>query len=596
MNVDTFVGDLPDRLGETKVKLRNKHTYATKTLPILQLSILILFSMITGAQAQISFKPPVTLSMPNNATDIAIGDFNKDGILDIASSTNVGQFPANPARSFVFLGTGGGAFSSPATLDPGGECWSAGQLKVADVNNDGVLDVILAEGGSNQFCFGNKVSVQLGDGNGGFASPGIITSTGGSLLSFAVGDFNEDGKLDLAVRLGDEQAIAILFGVGDGTFTSGPILGGGFPENIVVKDLNGDGHLDLAATYDTGVKIFFGTGTGTFTGPTEYSFSNPQRFGIAIGDFNEDGIPDLAVSNGSNGAIFVLFGTGKGGFSSPIAFAAGSNPQSEVIIADFDGDGHEDIAIGNCGAGSVSILLGNGKGGFAAPVTFPAGSGDSCRLASADLDGDGRPDLVASSQQGIAVLLNNSQSPRKPPVAVCRNVTVGADSACKANASIDGGSSDPQGETLTLTQSPPNPYSLGLTPVSLTATNTSGESSRCSGQVTVLDNTPPQINSISASPSILWPPNHKLVPISLAVSASDNCSAASCKVVSVSSNEPVSTGNDWTITSDSTVMLRAERLGGGSGRVYTIIVQCKDASQNVSMSNVLVTVPHDQGH
>jgi hypothetical protein len=555
----------------------------------------MLLAIVSGAHAQISFKPPMTLPMPNSATDIAVGDFNRDGILDIASSTNIGQFPANPARNFIFLGTGGGAFSSPTTLDPGGECWSAGQLKVADVNNDGILDVILAEGGSNQFCFGNKVSFQLGDGNGGFASPGIITSTGGSLLSFAVGDFNEDGKLDLAVRTGDEQAIAILFGIGDGTFTPGPILGGGFPENIVVKDLNGDGHLDLAATYLTGVKVFFGTGTGTFTGPIEYPITNPQPFGIAVGDFNEDGIPDLAVSNGSNGAVFVLLGTGGGGFSSPIAFAAGTNPQSEIIIADFDGDGHQDIAVGNCGTGNVSVLRGNGTGSFSAPLTFPAGSGDSCRLASADLDGDGRPDLVASSQLGLAVLLNNSESPKTPPVAVCHNVTVAAGPSCKANASIDGGSFDPQGEALTLTQSPSNPYSLGLTPVTLTATNTGGESARCNGQVTVADNTPPQINSISASPNLIWPPNHKLIPISLAVNATDNCGAVSCKIVSVSSNESILAGDDWTITSDSTVILRAARLGDGDGRVYSVLVQCTDASHNVSMSNVSVTVPHDQG-
>ena len=138
----------------------------------------------------------MTLNLPNSASgDITIGDFNGDGILDIAATTNIGIYPDNPARNFVFLGLGNGAFGGSTTFDPGGECWSAGELRAADLNNDGKLDLILAEGGSNELCFGNVMSVQLGDGMGGFGT-GIITHTGGSLLSFAVGDFNEDGNMD----------------------------------------------------------------------------------------------------------------------------------------------------------------------------------------------------------------------------------------------------------------------------------------------------------------------------------------------------------------------------------------------------------------
>jgi uncharacterized repeat protein (TIGR02543 family) len=360
--------------------------------------------------AQISFQAPMSLNMPNNGVGATIGDFNGDGILDIAGVTNVGNYPDNPARNFVFLGLGGGAFGPPTTLDPGGECWSAGELKAADVNNDGKLDLILAEGGSNNLCFGNVMSVQLGDGIGGFGT-GIITHTGGSLLSFAVGDFNEDGKLDLAVRSADDHAILILLGNGDGTFTQGATLGPQYSENIAAVDLNGDGHLDLAATYADGVRVFFGDGTGNFSSPVLYPITNPSFFGIATGDFNGDGIPDLAVSNGSQGAVFVLLGTGGGQFSAPVAFPAGTNPQSEVIVADFDGDGHQDIAVGNCNANTVTVLKGDGHGGFAAPATFPSGQGSGCRLSSADLNDDGLPDLVTGSQAGMSVLLNSSPLP-----------------------------------------------------------------------------------------------------------------------------------------------------------------------------------------
>ena len=357
---------------------------------------------------QLSFQAPMPLNLPASGNDVTIGDFNRDGILDIAATA--GDPQSGAAQNFIFLGLGGGAFGSPTTYAPGPLCFSAGQLKTADINNDGILDLILALGGSNGGCFGDLMSVQLGNGMGGFGS-GITTAAGGSLLSFAIGDFNEDGKLDLAVRSADDDAILILLGNGDGTFTAGATLqtSGEYPENIVAVDLNGDGHLDLAATYADGVRVFFGDGTGNFSNPVPYPITNPSFFGIASGDFNEDGIPDLAVSNGSQGAVYILLGTGAGQFATPVSFPAGTNPQSEVIVADFDRDGHQDIAVGNCNANTVTVLKGDGHGGFAAPATFPAGAGSSCRLASADLNDDGLPDLVTTSTAGAEVLLNSSQ-------------------------------------------------------------------------------------------------------------------------------------------------------------------------------------------
>lgn len=116
------------------------------------------------------------------------------------------------------------------------------------------------------------------------------------------------------------------------------------------------------------------------------------------------------------------------------------------------------------------------------------------------------------------------------------------------------------------------------------------------------DVTPPSINSVSASPNVLWPPNHKFVPVSVSWSATDNCGAAACSITSVSSNEPINglgdgdTAPDWIITSGSTVLLRAERSGLGSGRVYTITLTCRDASGNTTSRTTTVLVPHDQGN
>jgi len=106
--------------------------------------------------------------------------------------------------------------------------------------------------------------------------------------------------------------------------------------------------------------------------------------------------------------------------------------------------------------------------------------------------------------------------------------------------------------------------------------------------------TAPVISAATSTPSVLWPPNHKFVPAIVTVSTSGGCGAVSCKIVSVSSNEPVDDGGDWVVTGDLTLLLRAERLGTSTGRVYTITIQCTDASGNTSTKAVTVTVPHDQ--
>ena len=163
-----------------------------------------------------------------------------------------------------------------------------------------------------------------------------------------------------------------------------------------------------------------------------------------------------------------------------------------------------------------------------------------------------------------------------------------------ANVSINAGSSDPDGDTLILSQTPAGPYGLGSTLVTLTATDPGGLSSQCQATVTVVDTTPPVVASASASPNVLWPPNHKMAPVTVSASASDNCGSASCKIVSVSSNEPLDADGDWVITGPLTVNLRADRLAQGTGRIYTINVECTDGSGNKATKAVNVTVPHDQ--
>ncbi len=203
-----------------------------------------------------------------------------------------------------------------------------------------------------------------------------------------------------------------------------------------------------------------------------------------------------------------------------------------------------------------------------------------------------RPDLRRAS----AVVRGN-----QPPQAKCRNVVVYADPGLctAASASIDAGSTDPDGDRLTMEQSPPGPYGLGSTTVTLTVTDAQGATDACSAPVTVRDHQPPMLETVTATPHTLWPPNHKMVPVTVSASAADTCDPApGCAIAAVSSNElgkrkkKGEKAHDWQITGDLTVNLRAERAGSGHGRAYTLTVQCTDTSQNSATKAVTVSVPH----
>jgi hypothetical protein len=141
---------------------------------------------------------------------------------------------------------------------------------------------------------------------------------------------------------------------------------------------------------------------------------------------------------------------------------------------------------------------------------------------------------------------------------------------------------------------------VGQHTVVVSAANTSGASSSCSTTIGIVDTLPPVIVSASASPNVLWPPNHKWVPVNISIVATDICSSATCRIRSVRSDEeskghrPRGTGQ-WSITADTSLNLRAERLGNGDGRTYTITMECTDAAGNTSTREVIVSVPHDQG-
>jgi hypothetical protein len=164
---------------------------------------------------------------------------------------------------------------------------------------------------------------------------------------------------------------------------------------------------------------------------------------------------------------------------------------------------------------------------------------------------------------------------------------VSGTSACEVAASVDPESFDLDGLLVGTVQSPLGPYALGETSVVLAVMDNEGATASCTARVTVQDKTGPVIASVSTNPSSLWPPNHQMVPVTVSVSVSDLCPVVPrCRIGSVDSNEPtdgLGDGDqtpDWEITGNLAVDLRAERSGAGSGRVYTLAVECTDATGN----------------
>ena len=283
---------------------------------------------------------------------------------------------------------------------------------VGDFNGDGIPDLVTSNTSDN------TVTVMLGNGSGGFtAAPGSPFATGGDPVYVTVGDFNGDGIQDLATANTSDNTVTVLLGNGSGGFTpapGNPFATGASPGTVVVGDFNGDGIEDLAAANgkDNTVTILLGNGLGGFvaaSGSLAATGANPAS--IAVGDFNRDGIQDLAVADFNDGTLTVLLGNGTGGFTaatgSPIP--VGTNPAS-VVVGSFNGDSFQDLAVANFGDSTVTVLLGNGSGGFT-PSTgspFTVGSGPAAALAG-DFNGDGITDLAVSnfSASTVTVLLGN---------------------------------------------------------------------------------------------------------------------------------------------------------------------------------------------
>jgi uncharacterized protein (TIGR03437 family) len=405
-----------------------------------------------------TFQAAVTYVAGTNPTSVAVGDFNRDGRMDLVVTSG-----GNNSVS-VLLGNGNGTFQAAMNYPTGSGPTS---VAVMDSNGDGKADLAVATS--------LGVSVLLGNGNGTFqAAVNYDTETRPfNLASVAVGDFNGDGKTDLATVYhfsagGNGGGVSILLGVlvtpvsviltsspnpsrfgqpvmlaaavspssngrtgatGTVTFSDGVTVLGTKTlvagQAVISAAMPASGNRSLRAYYSGDTNYGAGTSAAltqivsvrpqnAFAASTYAAGTNPDA--VAVADFNGDAKADLAVANRGGNSVSVLLGNGDGTFQAAVTYSAGNGPYS-LAAGDFNGDGNTDLAVANQSSNNVSVLLGNGDGTFRAAVNYGAGDRPDSVVAG-DFDGDGKIDLAVTGSTNLSLLPGNGDGSFRAPVSV----------------------------------------------------------------------------------------------------------------------------------------------------------------------------------
>ena len=411
---------------------------------------------LTGAaslvNAAFSFDPAVHSAVGNRPSGIATGDFNGDGMVDVATTSG------NPDTIDILLNDGSGVVSLAIQVFlPGGS--SPQDILAGDLDGDGDMDLAVAlrdtqslvtvyNMGGGAFVMGpsaptgdrprgmdmadidgdedldialanrngDSVTVFVNDGSGNFSS--ATFAVGGEPRQVALGDFDNDGDADLAVTEHDDRSVRIMMNNGNSYSTSavlsvGPLVR---PEGIEAADLDGDGDMDIVATTDDAtlnihqVSVFING--GGFSGPFNYAVTGSNPGSVVAADLDCDGDLDLATANSDSANVTILTNMGGAVFGDPMTMGAGAHPDS-IRAADLDGDSDAELIVANRDSNSVSVITNQTCSGPGIPGDLD-GDGDvdqsdlGILLASylqndgGDIDGDGDTD-----QSDLGILLAN---------------------------------------------------------------------------------------------------------------------------------------------------------------------------------------------
>src|ERR1043166_8210804 len=342
---------------------------------------------VSSAQS-ITFSKVVNIKAGAAPRSVALGDFNRDGKPDVAVANSSSKTVS------VLRGNGNGTFTQTASIP-----FSTPPMFVvaADFDGDGKLDLAVADSTTTA---NSTVTILLGNGNGTFeAQPAISLGLSAFNHSLAVGDFNGDGKLDIAVTNSQSNVVSILLGNGDGTFALPPPLtlpNVNKPSSVAVGDFDGDGILDLVFADGNTVLVVPGLGDGSFDTPLDLAQKNSPAF-VTVADFNRDGIPDLAITSLSDKNICIRLGNGNNTFASCDGSFKRDVPATPqfIVAADLNGDGILDLVVPLDGS-LLSVFQGASDGSLNSGQNLPVKS-SSLSAVVADFKGDAKPDILSAN-------------------------------------------------------------------------------------------------------------------------------------------------------------------------------------------------------
>ena len=352
---------------------------------------------------------PSAIDQPTTAAPgyVAVADLDADGKPDLVTPSS-----QSGGSLAILLGAGGGSFK-PAFDSPAVGPVTFG-LVLGDVTGDKILDAIVPVTAS--------VSVKVLTGAaGGILGGGTLYATGAGPHDLALADLDGDGHLDLIVADSATNTVSVLPNKGPsfGTFSSHTeFVAGAAPSFVVPADMNGDGHIDLVVSYlgdggadKGGITVLLGDGSFKFTAATMQPTKGGVPSGVAVADFNGDGVPDIASCNTvpvGSAAINLMLASAGGGFG--IIPVGSGTLLGAIAAADLTGDGIADLVVTDQTAQTVLFLAGTGRASFSSTISLNAGvAGQS--IALADVNGDQRLDIVLGSAtySNARILLNQSK-------------------------------------------------------------------------------------------------------------------------------------------------------------------------------------------